>query len=102
MDTVYVVTGTVYLTDMPALPNAALPHRVPSGYWKIIAVLEEDESIRLASFFFEQATPRTEDICEHSTSLHEIEDLTGFVFFADYPFNKMTSLLPDLGCRTSH
>ncbi len=102
VDTVYVTTGTVYLSDMPSLPNAALPHRIPSGYWKIIAVLEEDNQIRLASFFLEQATPRAEDICEHSASLSEIEDLTGFTFFADYPFNDTTSLLVDLGCQENH
>ena len=97
-DIIYVITGTVYLTDMPALPNATRPHRVPSGYWKVIAVPEEDGHIRLASFFFEQSTPRGEDVCDHSISLHEIEHITTFKFFADYPFDETTSLLTDLGC----
>ena len=96
--TVYIITGTVYIDDMPELPNAHLPHRVPSGYWKIIAVKEKDEHIKMASFLFSQTAPRTSDYCEYSTPLNEIENLTGFEFFADYPYSEYSSLLSELGC----
>ena len=33
---VYVITGTLYERDMAPLPQAE-PHKVPSGYWKIIS-----------------------------------------------------------------
>ncbi|MEE9452493.1 MAG: DNA/RNA non-specific endonuclease [Gammaproteobacteria bacterium] len=97
-DVVYIITGTVYVDDMPVLPNAHLPHRVPSGYWKIIAVKDENKRIKMASFLFSQTALRTNDYCKYSASLDEIEKLTGFEFFSDYPYPEYLSLLSELGC----
>ena len=35
---VYVITGTLYGREMPKLPGADEPHKIPSGYFKVILV----------------------------------------------------------------
>lgn len=97
VDAVYVATGTVYLHEMPSLPQASIPHIVPSGYWKVIAV-EDDDQIKVASFYLDQDTPRRGDYCEHTVTLDEVERLSGLSFFAAEPDIQMTSLLVDVGC----
>ena len=57
MATVYVMTGPLYERQMPALPGADETHRVPSGYWKIVAI-QNGNGIRAAAFIFDQNTPR--------------------------------------------
>ena len=51
---VYVVTGPLYERLMKPLPNGPALHRVPSGYWKVVALTDG----RMAGFIFDQATPR--------------------------------------------
>ena len=38
--TVWVMTGPLYERNMRELPQADEPHKVPSGYWKIVVVNE--------------------------------------------------------------
>ena len=47
---VYVITGPLYERQMPALPQADEDHRVPSGYWKIIATETANGSRSRPSF----------------------------------------------------
>lgn len=77
---VYVMTGPVYQRAMPALPNADEPHKVPSGYWKIVAI-EQKEQIQIAAFFFDQETPRSDKVYAHLVTVDEIEMMTGLDFF---------------------
>jgi len=35
-ETIYVITGTAYLEEMPTLPGADEPHRIPSALWTIV------------------------------------------------------------------
>ena len=76
--TVYVMTGTLYERDMPPLPKADEPHKVPSGYWKIIIV--EGHSIHSASFIFDQSTPRSDKAINHLCAINEIEERSGLDF----------------------
>lgn len=46
---VYVVTGPLFERMMPPLPHANERHRVPSGYWKVIATTDG----RLAAFIMD-------------------------------------------------
>ena len=103
---VYVMTGPLYEREMPTMPGADEPHRVPSGYWKIIAT-EEDGDIRTAAFLFDQDTPRRADFCEESfvTSVRAIEDKAELNFFHALTLAEQdrletgpATLLTDLGC----
>jgi endonuclease G len=51
---VYVLTGPIYTHPMPAQPRADEAHRIPSAYWKIVAV-DDAAGIRTASFIMGQS-----------------------------------------------
>lgn len=83
---VYVLTGPLYERDMPALPGADEPHRVPSGYWKVVAMKHKD-SVSLASFIFDQDTPRKTDYCSLSASLSDVESRAKLDLFPSLTHN---------------
>ena len=102
---VYVMTGLVYLRDMPPLPKADEPHKVPSGYWKIVSI-QDGGSLKVASFFFDQETQRKELYCDHMTTIADIESKTGLKFFhelsqatADELRQAPASLRSEIGCQ---
>lgn len=66
---VYVLTGPLFERLMPPLPGADERHRVPSGYWKVVATADG----QLTAFAFEQETPRGADYCASRLSLDEVE-----------------------------
>lgn len=72
---VYVITGPLYERDMPPLPNADEPHRVPSGYWKVVATQSGDgyDSIWIAAFIFDQETPGDADPLDYQVTVDEVE-----------------------------
>ena len=74
------VTGRLYARDMPPLPEADEPRRVPSGYWKVLAV-ETDADLEVAAFIVDQETPRSADICDHLTTIEEVQMRSGLDFF---------------------
>lgn len=83
---VYVITGTLYESDMPSLPNANEPHKIPSGYWKIIILPNESiDSIKIASFIFDQETPRKDKVLDHLCTIDEIEKRSGLDFLHELP-----------------
>jgi len=86
---IYVLNGTLYEDNMPPLPNANEPHRVPSGFWKIIVF--EDYRPRAISFVFKQQTARRAQPSKHVVSVEVIEKLTGLTFFPDLSVEKAAS-----------
>ena len=101
---VYVMTGPVYLREMPALPKADEPHKVPSGYWKIVSI-QDSAGLKVAGFFFDQETQRKELYCAHLTTIGDIESKTGLKFFhelgqatVDEMRQAPASLKSELGC----
>ena len=101
---VYVMTGPVFQRDMPALPKADEPHRVPSAYWKIVAV-QRGSGLRLAGFYMDQETPRNARYCDQTRSVEEIEKISGLKFFPAVAnaqrqavIGKAAPLKADLGC----
>ena len=102
---VYVMTGPVYLRDMPPLPKADEPHKVPSGYWKIVSI-QDGGYLMVASFFFDQETQRKELYCDHMTTIADIESKTGLRFFhelsqlaVDELRQSPASLKSEIGCK---
>jgi endonuclease G len=85
--TVYVMTGPLYERYMPSLPRADEPHRVPSGYWKIVIVQEATtvNSIKCASFIFDQNTPRNDRVIDHLSTINDIEAKTNLDFLRELP-----------------
>lgn len=78
-NTVYVITGPLYERDMPPLPECDEPHKVPSGYWKIIC-MESSSGIDVAAFLFDQNTPRNDKLHNHQVTVDEIEKRSGLDF----------------------
>ncbi|MEW6533997.1 MAG: DNA/RNA non-specific endonuclease [Candidatus Auribacterota bacterium] len=80
-NTVYVITGPLYEQEMEPLPYADEPHKIPSGYWKII-VLPAPE-IKVFSYIFPQNTPRDAKFEDYACSVDEIEKRTGLDFMSE-------------------
>ncbi|HRZ27783.1 MAG TPA: DNA/RNA non-specific endonuclease [Spirochaetota bacterium] len=81
---VYVMTGPLYKRTMPALPGTAKKHRIPSGYWKII-IITDDESGKLmyASFIFDQDSDRADYALDHLVTIETIEKESGLDFLRE-------------------
>lgn len=94
----YVLTGPLYERPMPPMPmpRGYERHRVPSGYWKVLAT----EDGRMTAFIFDQDTPRSADHCSFRVALEEVEiraDLTLFPRLADRDLRPLDA---ELGCST--
>lgn len=81
VEAVFVVTGPLYERQMPSLPGADEPHRVPSGYWKVV-MIEPGDTIRVAAFLFDQDTPRPGSFCGHLVTVDEVERRSGLDFLS--------------------
>jgi len=84
---VYVITGPLYEKEMPSLPNADEPHKVPSGYWKIVIIqtCKTTDCIKAASFIFDQETSRRDKVIDHLSTINEIEKRSGLDFLRELP-----------------
>jgi len=76
--------GPFYENPMPPLPDCDEPHKVPSGFWKIIAVADGG-TLRVAAFIMGQTTPRTSPLIDHLTTVDAIEQRTHLDFFWQLP-----------------
>ena len=90
VDLVYVMTGPLYERVMPGLPGADEPHKVPSGYWKIIIVPENGDTFYTAAFIFDQETPRSSRVIDHLTTIDAIELRSGLRFFWKLPASQQS------------
>ena len=90
---VYVLTGPLFEKLMPPLPKTTKRHRVPSGYWKVVAT----EDGRMSSFLFGQDADRNADYCAARTSLDEIELRARLILFTAHA-GTFKSLDAELGC----
>lgn len=68
------MTGPLYERDMLSLPGANEPHKVPSGYWKIIIYESPNGYVNASSFIFDQDTPRSDKMLNHLVTIDEIEE----------------------------
>lgn len=94
----YVLTGPLYERVMPPLPmpGGVERHRVPSGYWKVIAT----EDGRITAFLFDQTTQRAANYCDSRVTLDEVELRSGLTLFPRQTTRVFASLDIDLGCPT--
>ena len=83
-ETVWVITGPLYETPMPAL-NTVETHTVPSGYWKIVADLRGSAIPTVAAFIMQQNVVSNADISNLVRTVVEIETRSGLSFFTELP-----------------
>ena len=94
---VYVLTGPLYEREMDGMPKANEPHRVPSGYWKVVAI-ESGSTIKVSSFIFDQMTPKAADHCSKRESIEEIERRATLRLFPRLKQRNFGKLDAQLGC----
>lgn len=101
---VYSLTGTLYEEEMPKLPKAHLNHVVPSGYWKVVAI-EDDEGVQAAAFIMHQDAPRAGNFCNYGVTIVAVEQRAKLRLFPELTDSKRealastpASLAPALGC----
>jgi endonuclease G len=56
---VYVLTGPLFERVLPSMPRADERHRIPSGYWKVVATQDG----RMAAFIMDTAAERSLSHC---------------------------------------
>jgi endonuclease G len=91
---VHVLTGPLFERVMPPLPRADERHRVPSGYWKVVATQDG----RMAAFIMDTAAPRTLDHCDARVTLDEVELRSRLGLFPRLRTRSFRDLSPELGC----
>jgi endonuclease G len=94
---VYVLTGPLFERDMEGMAKANEPHRVPSGYWKIVAI-ESGSSIKASSFIFDQMTPKAANHCTMRETIEEIERRATLRLFPRLKQRNFQKLDAQLGC----
>jgi endonuclease G len=75
-NTVHVMTGPLYERDMPALPKADEPHKVPSAYWKVVVAISANE-VKYAAFIMDQDSKRNDPVLSKVVSIDEVEKRSG-------------------------
>ena len=81
---VYVITGPLYERAMPPLPKADEPHKVPSGYWKVVVSISGKE-VKYAAFIMNQESKRRDTVVSKAVSVDEVEKRSGLDFFWELP-----------------
>ncbi len=87
----WIMTGPLYESLMPPLPNCDEPHVVPSGYWKII-IVHDAGTLRVAAFIMNQDTPRTANVVDYLITIDAVEQRTGLNFFWKLPDDREDAL----------
>jgi len=81
------MTGPLYESPMPPLPQADEDHVVPSGYWKIIADWDGGD-VSVAAFIMTQDVDRGADMGTFSVSVADVEERAGLTFFDELSTDK--------------
>lgn len=95
-EVLYVLTGPLYERPMPEMPmpDGRRRHRVPSGYWKVLATPDG----RIAVFIFDQDTPRSADYCDFRVSLEAVEIRADLTLFPRLEMRELVPLDTAIGC----
>ena len=93
---VYVYTGPLFERLMAPLPAGPELARVPSGYWKVIALADG----RVSTFVFDQAARRRMSYCEGRTPLNHVVLRSRLKFFPMADPATFRSLDAEIGCTS--
>lgn len=94
---VYVITGPLFDRYMRPMPAAPQLHRVPSGYWKVIALADG----RMSAFIMDQNTPRNANFCNHRVDLLEVELRSRLRLFPMRGGTTQGALDVEIGCSSA-
>lgn len=93
---VFVMTGPLYDgQSIGTLPGSDEDHKIPTGYWKIVAVKEQGDFINSASFIFEQQDA-DKSIEAALVKIDKIEERSGLDFFWMFDENKEKAIEDNL------
>ncbi|WP_232434473.1 DNA/RNA non-specific endonuclease [Pseudomonas asplenii] len=105
VDSVYVLTGTLYERYIGTLPNTTKQHTIPSSYWKIIFTNNTPTEATFAAFIMDQDTPRAANFCNYQVTVEEIEQRSGLKVWTTLSAAEQAALKPvrgqltkDIGC----
>jgi endonuclease G len=93
---VYVATGPLFERLMKGMPAGPTYHRVPSGYWKVVALPDG----RMTAFIMDQNTPRNANHCNYRVPLLHVELRSRLRLFPQRGSSQLSSLDSLLGCST--
>jgi endonuclease G, mitochondrial len=93
---VYVLTGPLFERVMPPLPNSDERHRVPSGYWKVIATADD----RAVALIMDATAPRDLDYCATRITLNEVELRARLALFPRLQTRALPDLSTAVGCAS--
>ena len=82
---------------MEDMAKANEPHRVPAGYWKVVAVAS-GATMKLTAFIFDQMTPKAENHCNKRETVEEIERRATLKLFPRLKQRNFQKLDAQLGC----
>lgn len=91
---VYVLTGPLYERLMRGMPAVVRRHRVPSGYWKVIAA----PTGQVTAFIFDQNTRRSANYCDMRVPVEEVVLRSRLELFPGPGNPAMTNIDEALGC----
>ncbi len=92
---VFVVAGPIFYADSePVTLDTSTSHRVPDAFFKVVI----DSDNRAAAFLFSQQTAVHEHHCTLSSSMEEIESLSGLDLFPEGGDDIEMTLSQSLGC----
>lgn len=94
MGPVYVLTGPLFERLMKPLPAGPAHHRVPSGYWKVIALADG----RMSAFIMDQNVPQNGRHCDYRVPLLHLELRARLALFPARGNVQMSALDALLGC----
>lgn len=80
----WVMAGPIYEVNMPPLPHGDQPHKVPSAFWKVVAVRDRS-TLRVAAFIMEQTAPRESRVIAYLTTVDDVERRSGLDLFWELP-----------------
>lgn len=92
---VYVYTGPLFERLMKPMPSGPTYHRVPSGYWKVVALADG----RMTAFIMDQNTPQSGSHCIHRVPLLHVELRARLSLFPHRGTAQLGSLDALLGCH---
>lgn len=92
---VYVYTGPLFERLMKSMPSGPSYHRVPSGYWKVVALSDG----RMTAFIMDQNSPQGGGHCNYRVPLHHVELRARLFLFPRRGTVQPGSLDALLGCH---
>ncbi len=89
----FVVSGPLFLITEPLRSNASAAVLNPAAYYKVVSLDDE-----MAVFVFANNLSQVESYCGHTSSLSDLETMSGLNLMPDKKLKPSKALLAELGC----